>query len=265
MSKNNCHIIITTVTEQPRMGISNKIRNLSCKKFYYTRSSPLISVIYRNILRLHIKYTYNLIIIQIMEIIIIPFKYVYTGRKLIGETDFEFIEECYHRNFTWTRRDIPYRVPLCAHAPFTWIKTLPLSFIFQRYISTGSERSSRHNRQYPLRTTARNLDPSSRESHRYIEHKEWRTALFSARISRLLPDSVGDDLLLTPTPTLFFVKRMARSSASADLRNAKLCGLYSHGRVITFPWPPYPPCPPPFSSLSLSPPTLPPRSVAVSG
>lgn len=27
---------------------------------------------------------------------------------------------------------------------------------------------------------------------------------------------------------------MGRSSASADSRNAKLCGLYSHGRVITF-------------------------------
>lgn len=45
----------------------------------------------------------------------------------------------------------------------------------------------------------------------------------------------SDDLLLTPTPTLFFVKRMAHGSERADLRNAKLCGLYSHGRVITFP------------------------------
>lgn len=95
----------------------------------------------------------------------------------------------------------------------------------------------RHNRQSS--SNNRDLNPSSceraRPSHIVTSNnKEWRTTLFSARISRLLPDNVGDDLLLTPTPTLFFVKRMARSSASADLRNAKLCGLYSHGRVITF-------------------------------
>lgn len=99
----------------------------------------------------------------------------------------------------------------------------------------------RHNRQSSFEqprfraVAARRLARFARPSHVVTSNnKEWRTTLLSARISRLLPDNVGDDLLPTPTPTLFFVKRTARSTARADLRNAKLCGLYSHGRVITF-------------------------------
>lgn len=229
------------------MGISNKIRNLSCKKFYHTRSSPLVSVIYRNILRLHIRS--NLLLFHSN----IPFNYysiqicvykaevyrrdrlrVYRGilsPKFYLDTTWHPISRAFMRVYTfYMNKDI---------AAFVYF---PEIHIDRKWTLLSTQSTG------PLRTTARNLNPSSRESHRYIEHKEWRTALFSARISRLLSDSVGDDLLLTPMPTLFLVKRMARSSASADLRNAKLCGLYSHGRVITFPWPPYSLCPPPFFS-----------------
>lgn len=58
------------------------------------------------------------------------------------------------------------------------------------------------------------------------------------------PTSSGNDLLLTPARRQhYFSLNEWPSVAGADLRNAKLCGLYSHGRVITFPWPPYPSCP----------------------
>lgn len=57
--------------------------------------------------------------------------------------------------------------------------------------------------------------------------------------------SSGNDLLLTLVRRQhYFSLNEWPSVAGADLRNAKLCGLYSHGRVITFPWPPYPSCPP---------------------
>lgn len=60
------------------------------------------------------------------------------------------------------------------------------------------------------------------------------------------PTSSGNDLFLTPARRQhYFSLNEWPSVAGADLRNAKLCGLYSHGRVITFPWPPYPFCPSP--------------------
>lgn len=147
MSKNNCHVLLLWQWRSSRAWeLATKLGIYRARNFIIQEalhwSLLFIGIFYVSILDLIYYYS-----IQIFHLIIIPFKYVYTRRKFTDETDFEFIEEFYHRNFTWTRRDIPYRAPLCAYTPFTWIKTLPLSFIFQRYISTGSERSSRHNRQ----------------------------------------------------------------------------------------------------------------------
>jgi len=78
----------------------------------------------------------------------------------------------------------------------------------------------------------------------------WRS--FRLEYRDCYPTSSGNDLLLTSVRRQhYFSLNEWPSVAGADLRNAKLCGLYSHGRVITFPWPPYPSCPPPLFSSSI--------------
>jgi len=89
------------------------------------------------------------------------------------------------------------------------------------------------------RTIARDLNPSSREKS--LERGAKNDERYSFRVQRR-------DCYPTASATTYFWQRHYfslnewPSVLSVDLRNVKLCGLYSHGRVITFPRPPYPPC-----------------------
>lgn len=80
------------------MGIS-KIRNLSCKKFRHVRNANLrcLSKYFTS------PYMY-------INLIIIPFTRVQAVGFARKGIDLKFIEKFYHRNFTWTRRDVTSRI-----------------------------------------------------------------------------------------------------------------------------------------------------------
>lgn len=80
------------------------------------------------------------------------------------------------------------------------------------------------------------------ESHRYIGHKEWRTgALFGTDIAIVTRQQRRRRPTSNQTPTLFFVKRIARSSASERIwETQNYVGFILTDESLLSSWPPYP-------------------------
>jgi len=143
---------------------------------------------------------------------------------------------------------MPYRAPLCAYAPFIRIKTLPLSFIVQRYISTGSERSSRHNRQVLFEQPRGDLNPppSSRESSLESLHRAQRMtngALFGSNIAIVTRQRRRRPTSDTDARHYFSLNEWPAVARARIWETQNYVGFIPTDESLLSSWPPYPPRP----------------------